>query len=866
MHKKNSYSLNLFIRKMNLTFRLSPNCLINKVPKMKKMAIQFRNISVTRWEYLRLFLLVVCMQMMGETNVVGQKVYHIRLNEKETKISFGHLMMGGVNLSGKSIEVNNRYASLNGKPFIPVMGEFHFTRYPNKYWEESIQKMIAGGITIISTYVFWNIHEEREGEFDWSGDKNIRKFVELCNKNEIDVIVRIGPFCHGEIRNGGLPDWLLGRALNIRSNDPEYLFYVERLYQQIGKQLKGLLFKDGGPVIGIQLENEYQHSAAPWGLKYPGQPYDFTSAESDRAVTQAGVGHSERKDTGTRPGADHMKVLKDLAIDAGLEVPIYTATGWGNAAVIENETLPVTAAYPYPTWSPRKPSEFYLYTDLHLDPDYAPVRYNPEDYPCIAAELGGGIMNTYSRRPQVPSKGLDAMINRFIGSGANGIGYYMYHGGSTPRGQDFFFSDEAYGYPKISYDFQAPIGEYGYMKDSFHRLKLLHFFLKDFGEILAPMDVSLPNGYSEMKPEQVNKLRYAVRSKNNSGFIFMNNFQDHITTKDIDGIKFQIETSAEELRIPERGSISLKADENLILPFNLDLSGIWLRYATAQMLSKGQDDKYYVFFAPRGVVPEFSFRNHANLNISGEKGCSSIISDSIIWVRSNAGQSGEFTFVKADGTTVNFLILKKHDAMNSWMVEISGNKHLLFTDAEVLQEGDLIKMNSVGKHQIDFKIYPRISGIPRVSVGQVSEVKNENGSLFSVFRVIIPETGINLSIEKVTSQKFRMQIPATMDDFVSDIILRLDYIGDTGMGFLDGKLVADNFYNGYSWDIGLKRFIDDLTIPGEMVFYFRPMYRNATYLEDLDENLIPDFNSSGTFFNLKDTDVIPVYNTELHFN
>ena len=87
-----------------------------------------------------------------------------------------------------------------------------------------------------------------------------------------------------------IPDWLMGKALEIRSNDPGYLFFVERLYKNIGEQLKGLYFKDGGPIIGIQLENEYQHSAAPWGLTYPGQPLDFTAAERDITVTQEGVG------------------------------------------------------------------------------------------------------------------------------------------------------------------------------------------------------------------------------------------------------------------------------------------------------------------------------------------------------------------------------------------------------------------------------------------------------------------------------------------------------------------------------------------------------------------------------------------------
>jgi len=244
------------------------------------------------------------------------------------------------------------------------------------------------------------------------------------------AIVRIGPFCHGEIRNGGLPDWLLGKPLNIRSNDPLYLSYVQKLYSQIGKQLKGLYYKDGGPVIGIQIENEYQHSAAPWGLTYPGQPYDFTASERDRSVTHEGVAVSKEKNPYADLGTDHMKTLKAIAVKEGLVTPLYTATGWGNAAIVTNESIPVTAAYAYPFWTPKRDlSPFFLFKNMHSNPDYSPVSYKPEDYPAFPAELGSGISLVYTRRPVVVHQSFDAMINRCLGSGANGVGYYMFHGG-----------------------------------------------------------------------------------------------------------------------------------------------------------------------------------------------------------------------------------------------------------------------------------------------------------------------------------------------------------------------------------------------------------------------------------------------------
>src|SRR5215216_4084933 len=141
-----------------------------------------------------------------------------------------HLNLGGTNPQGRRIAFTNFYMTQNGQPCIPVMGEFHFTRYAAEFWEDELLKIKAGGINIVATYVFWNHVEEDEGVFDWSGDHDLRRFVSLCGRHGLDALVRIGPFAHGECRNGGIPDWLYGRPFALRSNDPRYLAYARRLY------------------------------------------------------------------------------------------------------------------------------------------------------------------------------------------------------------------------------------------------------------------------------------------------------------------------------------------------------------------------------------------------------------------------------------------------------------------------------------------------------------------------------------------------------------------------------------------------------------------------------------------------------------
>ena len=172
---------------------------------------------------------------------------------------------------GGSISVNSYYMELNESPFIPIMGEIHYTRIPNEQWEEQILKVKSGGVNVICTYVS-GIFTRKQKVFLIGTVIRISEIYLSCQKHNMKTLVRIGPFCHGEIRNGGMPDWLYGRPFLIRTNDREYLKYVDRLYAAIASQLEGFFYKDGGCIIGIQLENELQHSAAPWTIRYPDQP------------------------------------------------------------------------------------------------------------------------------------------------------------------------------------------------------------------------------------------------------------------------------------------------------------------------------------------------------------------------------------------------------------------------------------------------------------------------------------------------------------------------------------------------------------------------------------------------------------------
>lgn len=769
---------------------------------------------------------IIC--MMAGVLAMAQQVYELDMPVKEKTIYSGHLKLGGSNPSGERIEVNSYYMSVGGKPVIPVMGEFHYSRYPECQWEEEILKMKAGGVTVIPTYVFWSIHEEREGVFNWEGNRNLRKFLSLCQKHNMWTVVRIGPFCHGEIRNGGLPDWLFAKPLEIRSNDANYLKYVKRLYEEIGRQLEGLYYKDGGTIIGTQIENEHQHSAAPWGITYPGEPKDMTSATYDANITMIGVSVQDKKITTADLGDLHMKTLKKMAEEAGIQTPLYTVTGWGNAAVIGEEAIPVTAAYTYPFWAKPGMSPFCMFKDIQKNPDYAPVRYDTEKYPSFCAEMGVGIQMIYTRRPIVTAKAAEALMVRTLGSGANGIGYYMYHGGSTPKmGPTAFFSDEPMGMPKISYDFQAPLGEFGLEHGSYRALRLLHLFLNDFSSQLAPMETVLPKGYERMTPDNRETLRYAARVKGKSGFVFMVNFQDHDTARvDQKDLCLRLKFADETLRIPSQGTFTLPKDESLILPFNFQMEDALLKYATAQLLLK-LDDKgmdHYFFFVPGGIRPEFVFDK---TTVAG-KHC----------YTPEAGLKSTFTVKTSGGKRFKVTTLTREQALNACKVD----GKLLITSSMVLPEAGRVRLLNMGDPVFRYVEYPSAKGF-KEQMKEVSSVQTE------------------YTFRKVGSRRLAVRFSGKEYPQVNDYFLRLDYTGDVAMAFLKGELVLDHFYYGAPWQISLKRFQQELT-DEELSFYVRPLRKNAPFLSDLPGEAVPDF-SKGSVVRVDSVQVVPQYVTTL---
>lgn len=173
---------------------------------------------------------------------------------------------------------------LNGKPFVVKAAELHYPRIPRPYWDNRIKLCKALGMNTICLYVFWNAHEAQPGQFDFTGQNDLAAFCRLCQKNGMYVILRPGPYVCAEWEMGGLPWWLLKKKdIRLREDDPYFLERVGIFEKEVARQVSGLTIQKGGPILMVQVENEY----GSYGVnkKYVGQIRDMLRNEYGKDLT-----------------------------------------------------------------------------------------------------------------------------------------------------------------------------------------------------------------------------------------------------------------------------------------------------------------------------------------------------------------------------------------------------------------------------------------------------------------------------------------------------------------------------------------------------------------------------------------------------
>jgi beta-galactosidase len=758
---------------------------------------------------------------------------------------------------GDVIGVTARYLTMNGKPWLPVMGEFHFSRVPAAQWEDEILKMKAAGVNIVATYVIWIHHEEIQGQFDWTGQRDLRAFAELCAKHGMLLVVRIGPWAHGEARNGGFPDWVL-KAGPTRRNDPIYLEAVRKWYAQIGAQVKGLLWKDGGPVIGVQLENEY---------------------------SQRGEGAGEA----------HILMLKKLAIESGFDVPLYFETGWDNAVVPAGAVLPVYGGYADAPWDATlgqwPPAEVYAFrTRSRVAADHAADGTLEQSVPFLTAELGGGIEDTYHRRPVMAADDVAAMVPVMLGSGVNLYGTYMFQGGENPDGKLTTLQEsQATGYPTDvpvkSYDFQAPLSEFGQERASFRKLKVFQYFLNDFGADLAPMRVyAAPR--QPKNPQDLSVLRAGVRADGQRGFLFVNNYVRGGKMPAHGLVQFEVRLKDGTVRIPE-AAVNVPSGAYFIWPFNLPVSGMTVRYATAQLFTRiesGTETTLY-FQATPGIAPEFAIdATHARVESAG--GAQVRPEGETIFVRGiTPGLESGVVLVSDSGAKAKLVVLSREDAENAWKVRMGGMERLMITRQDFFASDAKVWLRNMGDPKFQFTLMPGVEHAPAASL-PLTLVGAKAGS--STFTAVAQKIAWDVHYRQVQAAgeaapvkmgpslawrpkgvaeapedgefakagKWEITVPAGSTAGLHELFLSVNYSGDVARLYKAGNLLTDNFYNGQTWTVGLRRFLD-FSDTSQLELKILPLRADApVYFEKAYK---PAAGANGQTLELKSVDLVPEY-------
>lgn len=711
-----------------------------------------------------------------------------------TPATSGHLNLGGTSRSGGEITVDSQSLWRDGEPWFPVMGEFHFSRYPRQEWESELRKMKAGGITVVGTYIFWIVHEERRGRYRWDGNRDFGAFVDLCAEVGLEVAARIGPWGHGESRNGGFPDWLMELGITTRTNDPAYLDIVRPWYAEIARQVDGRFWVDGGPIVAVQIENELCD-----------QP-------------------------------NHLLTLKRIAQDAGFDVPLWTVTGWGRADIPRDEFLPLYGGYSEAAWDEhdsgwaRQSRLHYFFThvrddfsigsDLRQDGDgNARGASGPETdrYPFLTCELGGGMYTAYHRRPLVSAEDVAAISLVKLGCGSSWQGYYMYHGGTFPVGehattQESHDTDYPNDLPILNYDFQAPLGSFGQIRRSYDLLRQQALWIAAEGRRLARMRLTLP-GDSPSDIDDRTSLRWAVRSDGDSGYLFVNNHQPVETLPKHEQVAFEVNGLGHRtVRIPT-GGCTIEPGVFFAWPLRLDVAGARLS-ATAQVVTRVQTatSKVLILAATAGVPAELHIDGG---EVDGVEPAT-VGEDGITVVRDL--QPGLACVVRVCGPAgvEEIRVLTAEQGRQVSVVEgvayVSAAPVVGFADGPAaVTTGNRERVHRLeenGWHTLDVATArPTVSAtvatirtasaprdIPRGgSLGRASAPVDSDFDVAAMWTISLPDGALIAT--------------SSRDD---ELVLTIDYVGDVARLYAGERLLADEFWTGRPWEIGLRRFADGL--------------------------------------------------------
>jgi beta-galactosidase len=344
--------------------------------------------------------------------------------------------------------VGDKTFLLNGQPFVVKAAEVHYPRIPRPYWEHRIQMCKALGMNAVCIYIFWNIHEQREGEFDFTGNNDVAAFCRLAQKNGLYVIVRPGPYVCAEWEMGGLPWWLLKKKdIRLRERDPYFMERVKIFEEKVGEQLKPLTIQNGGPIIMIQVENEY-------GSYGEDKPYIREIRDCLREIYKAPTAPPSAPEGATN-AQQQSNEAPSGAVGGASSVLMFQCDWSSNFEKNGLDDL---------TWTMN------FGTGANIDQQFRRLGELRPNAPKMCSEFWSGWFDKWGARHETrPAKdmveGMDEMLSKGIS-----FSLYMTHGG-TSFGHWAGANSPGFAPDVTSYDYDAPINEYGHATPKYWELR-----------------------------------------------------------------------------------------------------------------------------------------------------------------------------------------------------------------------------------------------------------------------------------------------------------------------------------------------------------------------------------------------------------
>ncbi len=461
------------------------------------------------------------------------------------------------------IRYDSRCFTINDRDTFLMGACFHYPRCPRELWHDRLLKLKAAGFNVIETYIFWNYHEPEEGHVDLS---EFEEFVKLVGSMGFYMIARPGPYVCAEWDSGGFPRWVVKQRFPLRSNDPASIRTSQHWFDEVLPVIARHQVTHSGPIILMQVENEYDYWKLPDDQK-----------------------------------REYVRALARMAWQGGIDVPLITCL----TKVVRDRQDPdldriVDSCNFYPRWNITR----------ETIPSLAKLREQQSDAPMGVTELQGGWFSDFGGKLSVDQQGVDGaqlsmLTKTVIEQGVSFFNYYMGFGGTN--------FDWAGQNLTTTYDYAAPLREPGGLWEKYYAARGIGASLRQFGRVIARAEL-VADGSKSSNPQ----VSVTLRAYQKSGAVFI---RENANAAQQYTASFQDPNSPTHrmITVPREGTLELGAREMKMLPVQIPIGNIILRYSTAEVLAYGEGSRpHLILYDEPGRLIEFGLATEREPQIEGE--------------------------------------------------------------------------------------------------------------------------------------------------------------------------------------------------------------------------------------------------------